>query len=84
MARGWESKSVEAQMESAQADRDLALKRHLTPAQVETLRAKQGLLLARSRVRRDLETSRDPRHQKMLSDALADLDQKLSQLEKSG
>ncbi len=80
MARGWESKSVEAQIELSKEEREAAAKNRLTPAQAESLRTKQSLLLARARVRRDLESSRHPRHQKMLADALADLEGKISQL----
>jgi len=80
MARGWESKSVEAQIESAAAKSNGA-HQELSPQQVETLRAKENLELSRTRVKRELETSTNARYQDILRKALADLETKLAQLE---
>ena len=81
MARGWESKSVEGQIESFENEQSADAKRRLTPDQAEKLRTKGGLKLARAKVLRDLETAENPRYRDMLSAALADLDNKLSKLD---
>jgi uncharacterized protein with WD repeat len=81
MARGWESKSVEAQIDSAEARSQPAAKEHLTQAEIERRRKKQSLLLSRKRVLEELKNSRHPRHQKILNDALKDLDEKLAALD---
>jgi len=82
MARGWESKSVEAQIESAAVTpRKKAPKIELTPQQVETLRTKEHLELSRTRVMRELSSSTNPRYQVILRKGLADLEEKLGALE---
>jgi 4'-phosphopantetheinyl transferase EntD len=63
MARGWESKSVESQQESAAAKR----------------RAEQATLkLARTRALADLQQACAPAHRAMLEQAIADLDRRLA------
>jgi hypothetical protein len=78
MARGWESKAVEAQIETAEARGPN--KKHLTPEERERARRRESLLLSRARVVQDLEQSSNPRYRKMLTDALAHLDAQLAQL----
>lgn len=78
MARGWESKAVEAQIESAETPRKP--KTELSPAQAEAARKIDSLLLHRTRVLRDLETCRESRYRKTLSDGLAYLEQQLAEL----
>ena len=80
MARGWESKAVEAQMETAEASA-VSNKKHLTPEEREKSRRRESLLLSRNRVLQDLEQSGNPRYRKILSDALAHLDAKLAELD---
>jgi hypothetical protein len=80
VARGWESKSVEAQQ--AEAIQEPAPSRpQMSGAEASLFREKENLRLARQRVLRQLGSSLNPRHRQMLQDALADLDQKLSRLE---
>lgn len=81
MAKGWESKSVEAQQEDSKTKTPGKSKVQLTSAQVENRRRRQVLLLARTRVQRDLEISQHQRHTEQLNRALADLDAQLSALE---
>jgi hypothetical protein len=83
MARGWESKSVEGQIESFHADHVPSQKQRLSPDQIESARKKNGLLLARSRVLQDLDHSQHPRHREMLKQALADLDAQLAECEQA-
>ena len=80
MARGWESKSVESQMEEIEERRNLAKTPHLTPEQVERDHERDSLLLQRERVVHDLTTARHPNHRKTLESALGFLDEKLSHL----
>ena len=81
MARGWESKSVEAQIESAAGKEKITPPPELTPDQIQRLREKENLELSRTRVRRELAASANPRYQKILGKALADLEARLARLE---
>lgn len=81
MAKGWESKAVEAQQEDSKTKTSGKSNVQLTSAQVENRRRRQVLLLARTRVQRDLEISQHQRHTEQLNRALADLDAQLSALD---
>lgn len=83
MARGWESKSVESQIEAAQTEKHLLLSNGPDPAQLELVRQKQTLMLSRTRIMRELESSQNTRYKKMLSSALEDLNSKLTALSKA-
>jgi hypothetical protein len=80
MARGWESKSVEIQIEdagsAAKADEEKPQKAQ--DAQVEYKR--EGLKLQRARVLQEMESARNPRYIKMLDDMLKHLDGELEAL----
>jgi len=78
MARGWESKSVEEQIESFKAGRELSQHARSSPEQTESARRRAGLLLSRARVVHDLEQCQHPRRREMLRQALADLDTQLA------
>lgn len=80
MARGWESKSIE-QQQDAMAERHKPARPALSPEERDRDRKRQGLLLSRSRLSRQLETAANPRHRQMLTDAIAELDRQLSFLE---
>jgi hypothetical protein len=80
MARGWESKSVEAQQAEA-IEESGAPRVKLTPEAASRSRERENLRLARQRVVQQLEGSENPRYRKLLEDTLADLDQKLSHFE---
>jgi len=77
MARGWESKSVEAQQEEAGAKSSRSGKRMMSAEEAALFREKENLRLARQRVLQQLEASLNPRHKKVLQDALTALDEKL-------
>jgi hypothetical protein len=79
VARGWESKSVEAQIESANERRGIA-KVRLTPEQIAQERKRDSLLLQRTRVLKDLENCRDERYRKILAGGLAFLESQLEAL----
>jgi len=80
MARGWESKAVEAQVEAA-SESVSKIEKRMTPAELEARQKRESLLLSRSRILQDLRQSKNPRYRKILTDALADLDEKLAQLD---
>ncbi len=80
MARGWESKSIESQIEDARSSRPDAARRQMSPAEAETSRRRESLLLTRTRVLRDLAAAQNPRYRETLSAALKHLDQKLAEL----
>ena len=78
MARGWESKSVESQMQDAE---DLGEKHApLSPEEQRLQNQRQGLLLARARVLQQLAAAPDPRYAEQLQRSLAELDARLAAL----
>lgn len=79
VARGWESKSVESQIESAGARRTSSHKL-LKAEQIEIERKRDGLLLHRTRVLHDLAACRDDRYRKTLESGLAYLETQLAGL----
>lgn len=79
MAKGWESKSVESQVQDAQSETNNK-KAPLTVAQIEAHRRREVLLLSRARVAGDLQSSSDARYRDQLTRALADLDAQISRL----
>jgi len=78
MARGWESKSVESQIESAGAGSDRS--QPLTPEQREIRRKRESLELSRRRVLHDLEAARSEVRRTSLEHALAFLDEEIRKL----
>ena len=83
MARGWESKSVEAQQAEV-GEKPVKTRLKLSAEQAALARDRDVLLLSRKRVRQQLESARDPRHQKLLQEALADLDSKINDSKPKG
>jgi hypothetical protein len=62
MARGWESKSVEAQIDAAeQQHRSAVLNRKPDPEKLKIIRQKETLLLSRTHVLQELNTAQNPR-----------------------
>jgi hypothetical protein len=79
MARGWESKSVESQIdEASSAKRSKAPQ--VSAEEIARQREKESIELSRTRVLHDLEQARNPRYQLMLKQALAHLEKKLVEL----
>jgi hypothetical protein len=78
MARGWESKSVEAQIDMAQVARANApMTTTLSPEALVQIRRRESLSLSRTRVVREMEAAQNPRYRAVLGKALADLDAQL-------
>lgn len=79
MARGWESKSVQEQIEAARS-RHGESKAQLTPEQAALAKKRDALLLHRTRVLHDLETCHEERYRKTLTEGLAYLEAELTAL----
>jgi hypothetical protein len=79
MARGWESKSVEAQQDAAAASQVKGPA--VTPAEAARKAQRATLMLARTRALADLQKACVPAHRAMLEQAIADLDQRIAALE---
>jgi hypothetical protein len=79
MARGWESKDVEAQVESTETkkspnDRQNSAEQQLREQSIRDLK------LSRTRITNDLASATHPNHRKSLEAALAHLDKKIAEL----
>ena len=80
MARGWESKDVEAQVEANKTEKSPNENKQKTPEQLEKDRERQGLELSKKHILADLETATHPNHRKSLEAALAHLNAKIESL----
>jgi hypothetical protein len=80
MARGWESKAVEAQQAAATEDRPRSAP--LSDDEIRKRTERATLMLARTRALSDLQHACAPAHRAMLEQAIADLDRRLNALEK--
>jgi hypothetical protein len=80
MARGWESKSVEAQQDEA-AERSAPGNPRLTPEAATRLREKESLRLSLQNVIHQLDHIQNARHRAMLEQARSDLERKIQELE---
>ena len=81
MARGWESKSVEEQIESAETrrvERKAAEAVSSEQARLDTER--DALRMQLIRIRRELEDARHERHREQLEGAIKHLEGKLAEL----
>ena len=79
MARGWESKSVESQMESAK-ESNAQSRAPLTPQQQEAARERQRLQLSRAYVLQQIARAANSAHALALQQALKEIDEKLARL----
>jgi hypothetical protein len=80
MARGWESKDVESQVESGQAPKGHYGNNTKSPEQLRREQERKDLQLSRIRIAHDLDAATNPNHRKSLEAALAHLDKKISDL----
>jgi len=80
MARGWESKSVEAQIEEKEQTIAQPMKTR-TPDQVQHIIEKRTLELARTKVAHELASSQNPRYTQMLQRSLSELDKKIAAID---
>jgi len=81
VARGWESKSVEDQINERQAETETSGKQKPSRQEIEQRSRREGIMLARSRTMKALESTRDERYRALLLRTLAHLDSELGKLE---
>jgi len=79
MAKGWESKSVEA-LAGIFEDRHSAGCNVPDPRTLNRIRQKENILLSRTRIVSELKSAQNPRYRELLNRTLADLDAKLATL----
>jgi len=82
MARGWESKSVEAQQENAK-DGKAPGGQVLSEEERKRKRERDGLRLSRTYILHQIESSSNERYTETLRKALSEIEQKLEQLGES-
>ena len=80
MARGWESKDVESQVESTETPKKRSGSEPKTPEQLKREQQRKDLQLSRTRIVNDLASATHPNHRKSLEAALAHLDKKIAEL----
>ena len=78
MARGWESKSVEEQMENARQEKKDAASVHAARP-VHHSPQHEDLGLASARLVKDLETTDNPRYKQYLEASLAEIDKQIAE-----
>jgi hypothetical protein len=82
MARGWESKSVEEQIDMAEPRR----RKRSVPVKpqavdpLDLIRKRESLQLSRTRVVQEMNAAQNPRYRELLGKALADLEANLAKL----
>ena len=81
MARGWESKGVESQMEAV-ADRHIATSPQRRPEELARERERESLELSRTRVLQDLAAANNPKYRELLERSLRFLNDKLAAFER--
>ena len=80
MARGWESKGVELQVESNEGQKQSPGLETKSSDQHVRERTIKDLQLSRTRITNDLASATNPNHRKSLEAALAHLNQKIAEL----
>lgn len=80
MARGWESKSVEAQIEESSTENSANEEQVLSAEERQALIRKKDLVLSRKRVLQQLEGSSSDRYSEFLRRTLAALESQIAAL----
>jgi hypothetical protein len=80
MARGWESKSVESQIEEAGGKTTSDSGRQPTEVDKQIRREREVLLLARARVLQQIEASSNERYKESRRRALEELENKINSI----
>ena len=80
MARGWESKDIESQMEAAREVTKRAATPQRSAEEIQREHERESLLLQRTRVLSDLESAVNPGYREILQRSLAFLDEKIAAL----
>jgi hypothetical protein len=80
VARGWESKSVEEQINNRQAESETSDKQKPSRLEIEQNSKRESMRLARSRTTKELQSTQDKRYRALLERTLAHLDSELAKL----
>lgn len=80
MARGWESKAVEDQLEERLRARREPAAVPKSPETLERQRKRETLLLTRSRLQEQIQNARSDAHRQLLEQSLLALDAELAAL----
>ena len=81
MARGWESKSVEDQIQEREAKvSESSPQQKPTPEELQRRNRREGILMARTRTLTSLQSACGGRYRGHLEQVLADLDKQLAEL----
>jgi hypothetical protein len=80
MARGFDSKFVEAQQEEAERRSSTSAKATLSPEDTIREQRRRALELTRTRTQDDLSRAVLPAHRRMLEEAIAALDEQIEEL----
>jgi hypothetical protein len=80
MARGWESKSIEAQIEESNSEPLQTAEQQPSAEERQALLKKRDLMLSRRRILQQLESSPSERYSELLRRTLAGLDQDIAEL----
>lgn len=81
MARGWESKSVEEQINAREDRAQESRKVEASKAEMVQRSRREGLQLARARTLTALSTASDQRYRSQLEQALSFLDTQIAELQ---
>jgi hypothetical protein len=77
MARGWESKSVESQMDAAEERRSSGDKSVMSEEQKRIKRQRDVLILARANLLQQMEAATNERYRETIQRTLRDLEEKI-------
>lgn len=80
MARGWESKEIESQIEAAEARASHSQRPPVNPEELRRERERESLELSRTRVLQDMAAARNPKYLEILERSLRYLDEKIAGL----
>lgn len=81
MARGWESKAIEDQISAAEDREDARAKREQRASDMEHRKRKEGLLMERARITREIQEGHKRRYLVLLERALAHVEAELAKFE---
>ena len=80
MARGWERKAVEAQIEETNSETSTNSEQAISPEERLAFLKKRDLMLSRRRIVQQLESGPNERYSELLRRTLADLDAEIAAL----
>jgi hypothetical protein len=81
MARGWESKDVESQMDAREELKVAAAARKRSEEEARREQERESVKLQRARILDDMKSSVNPRYREVLERSLRFLDEKLAGLQ---